>query len=46
MNHFFSKTGLLYSTFSLFSTVVFLIVVCHVNSWKLDKKLGIILLIW
>lgn len=39
-------SGLLYSTFSLFSTVVFFILCCHFNSWKLDKKLGIILLIW
>ena len=38
--------GLLYSTFSLFSTVVFLIVACHFNHWKLDRKFGVILLIW
>jgi sodium/potassium/calcium exchanger 4 len=25
---------------------VFLIVACHVNSWRLDKKLGIVLLVW
>ena len=39
-------SGLLYSTFSLFSTVVFLIVACHFNHWKLDRKFGVILLIW
>ncbi|XP_059083107.1 probable sodium/potassium/calcium exchanger CG1090 isoform X2 [Tigriopus californicus] len=38
--------GLIYSTFSLFSTVVFLIVASHINGWKLDKKFGIILLVW
>lgn len=38
--------GLVYSTFSLFSTVVFLIVASHINGWKLDKKFGIILLVW
>ena len=44
MGYFFS--GLLYSTFSLFSTVVFLIAACHFNHWKLDRKFGVILLIW
>ena len=39
---YFSTVGLA----SLFSTVVFFILCCHFNSWKLDKKLGIILLIW
>ena len=39
-------SGLLYSTFSLFSTVVFLIAACHFNHWKLDRKFGVILLIW
>ncbi|XP_076046645.1 putative sodium/potassium/calcium exchanger CG1090 isoform X2 [Oratosquilla oratoria] len=38
--------GLTYSTVSLFSTVVFLIVVTHLNGWKMDKKYGILLLIW
>ncbi|XP_040563494.1 probable sodium/potassium/calcium exchanger CG1090 [Lepeophtheirus salmonis] len=38
--------GLVYSTLSLFSTVVFLIVASHFNGWKLDKKFGVILLIW
>ncbi|KAK3883945.1 hypothetical protein Pcinc_011757 [Petrolisthes cinctipes] len=38
--------GLTYSTISLFSTVIFLIVATHLNGWKLDKKYGIILLIW
>ena len=38
--------GLLYSTFSLFSTVIFLILACHVNHWKLDRKFGVILLVW
>lgn len=38
--------GLTYSTLSLLSTVVFLIVATHLNGWKLDKKYGIILMIW
>lgn len=32
--------GLAYSTLSLLSTVVFLLFAIHMNSWKLDKKLG------
>ncbi|KAH8247005.1 hypothetical protein KR032_006814, partial [Drosophila birchii] len=38
--------GLAYSTLSLFSTVVFLILSTHLNGWKLDKRLGIILMVW
>lgn len=38
--------GLTYSTLSLLSTVVFLIVATHLNGWKLDRKYGIILMIW
>ncbi|XP_042884007.1 probable sodium/potassium/calcium exchanger CG1090 isoform X2 [Penaeus japonicus] len=38
--------GLTYSTISLFSTVVFLIVATHMNGWKLDKKYGIVLMFW
>ncbi|KAL7727135.1 hypothetical protein ACLKA6_016095 [Drosophila palustris] len=38
--------GLVYSTLSLFSTVVFLILSTHLNGWKLDKRLGIILMLW
>nr|XP_018907021.1 PREDICTED: probable sodium/potassium/calcium exchanger CG1090 isoform X3 [Bemisia tabaci]XP_018907022.1 PREDICTED: probable sodium/potassium/calcium exchanger CG1090 isoform X3 [Bemisia tabaci] len=38
--------GLTYSTLSLFSTVVFLILATHYNGWKLDKKFGIILMVW
>lgn len=44
---FFSMVlGLTYSTLSLLSTVVFLLVATHLNGWKLDKKYGIILMIW
>jgi hypothetical protein len=32
--------GLAYSTLSLLSTVLFLLIAIHMNSWKLDKKLG------
>ena len=35
-----------YSTLSLFSTVIFLIMSTHLNGWKLDKRLGIILMVW
>lgn len=38
--------GLTYSTVSLLSTVAFLIVATHLNGWKLDKKLGVVLMIW
>ncbi|XP_017785226.1 PREDICTED: probable sodium/potassium/calcium exchanger CG1090 isoform X2 [Nicrophorus vespilloides] len=38
--------GLTYSTLSLLSTVVFLVVATHLNGWKLDKKLGVVLMIW
>uniref|UniRef100_A0A1A9WY23 Sodium/calcium exchanger membrane region domain-containing protein n=1 Tax=Glossina brevipalpis TaxID=37001 RepID=A0A1A9WY23_9MUSC len=38
--------GLAYSTLSLFSTVLFLIISTHLNGWKLDRRLGIILMIW
>lgn len=39
-------TGLTYSTLSLLSTVVFLVVATHLNGWKLDKKYGVILMLW
>jgi sodium/potassium/calcium exchanger 4 len=38
--------GILYSTFTLFSTVIFLIGASHMNGWKMDRKYGIILIIW
>ncbi|CAH0554448.1 unnamed protein product [Brassicogethes aeneus] len=38
--------GLTYSTLSLLSTVVFLVVATHMNGWKLDKRFGVILMIW
>ncbi|KAJ4450727.1 hypothetical protein ANN_02157, partial [Periplaneta americana] len=38
--------GLTYSTLSLLSTVLFLVVATHLNGWKLDKKYGIILMVW
>lgn len=38
--------GLVYSTMSLLSTVAFLIVATHLNGWKLDKKLGVVLMLW
>nr|CAD7452889.1 unnamed protein product [Timema tahoe] len=41
----FSK-GLTYSTLSLLSTVLFLVVATHLNGWKLDKKYGLILMGW
>ncbi|XP_055716381.1 probable sodium/potassium/calcium exchanger CG1090 isoform X1 [Phlebotomus papatasi] len=38
--------GLAYSTLSLLSTVLFLLVATHLNGWKLDKRLGIVLMVW
>lgn len=38
--------GLTYSTLSLLSTVVFLLLSVHLNGWKLDRRLGIILMVW
>ncbi|KAG8243169.1 hypothetical protein J6590_051286 [Homalodisca vitripennis] len=38
--------GLTYSTLSLLSTVVFLVFATHANGWKLDKRYGVILMIW
>lgn len=38
--------GLTYSTLSLLSTVIFLLASVHLNGWKLDKRLGIILMVW
>ncbi|KAL0276773.1 UNVERIFIED_CONTAM: hypothetical protein PYX00_004272 [Menopon gallinae] len=38
--------GLTYSTLSLLSTVIFLLVATHLNGWKLDKKYGVILMVW
>jgi solute carrier family 24 (sodium/potassium/calcium exchanger), member 4 len=37
---------LAYSTLSLLSTVFFLLFAIHMNSWKLDKKLGFVLMFW
>lgn len=38
--------GLIYSTLSLVSTVFFLLIAIHMNSWKLDKKLGTMLMLY
>ena len=38
--------GLTYSTVSLLSTVVFLLMSVHLNGWKLDRRLGAILMVW
>ena len=38
--------GILYSTLTLFSTIVFLIGTSHANNWKMDKSFGIKLIIW
>lgn len=37
--------GLTYSSLTLLSTVVFLLLSTHLNGWKMDKKYGIILLL-
>ena len=38
--------GILYSTLTLFTTVVFLIGTSHANNFKMDKSFGIKLIIW
>ncbi|CAH4037030.1 probable sodium/potassium/calcium exchanger CG1090 isoform X1 [Pieris brassicae] len=38
--------GLIYSTLSLFSTVIFLVLATHANGWKLDRKFGAVLMVW
>lgn len=38
--------GVIYSTVTLFSTVVGLVVISHMNGWKLDRKYGFILIVW
>ncbi|XP_071089712.1 probable sodium/potassium/calcium exchanger CG1090 isoform X2 [Haliotis cracherodii] len=39
------SAGLTYSSLTLLSTVVFLLVATHLNGWKLDKKYGAVLLV-
>lgn len=39
-------SGLTYSTLSLLSTVIFLVLATHLNGWKLDRKYGVILMVW
>lgn len=41
-----TSIGLTYSTLSLLSTVVFLLLSVHLNGWKLDRRLGAILMVW
>ncbi|KAG7190653.1 hypothetical protein KM043_006735 [Ampulex compressa] len=41
-----TSRGLTYSTVSLLSTVVFLVLATHLNGWKLDRRYGVILMVW
>ncbi|XP_015594926.1 probable sodium/potassium/calcium exchanger CG1090 isoform X2 [Cephus cinctus] len=41
-----NSKGLIYSTISLLSTVIFLLLATHFNGWKLDRRYGVILMIW
>ncbi|PBC31434.1 sodium/potassium/calcium exchanger [Apis cerana cerana] len=41
-----TSRGLTYSTVSLLSTVIFLVLATHLNGWKLDRRYGVILMIW
>ncbi|GAB6018626.1 hypothetical protein CHUAL_000308 [Chamberlinius hualienensis] len=41
-----SSKGLTYSTISLFSTVLFLLLAVHFNRWKLNRPLGVALMLW
>ena len=38
--------GILYSTLTLFSTIVFLIGTSHAHNWKMEKGYGIKLIFW
>lgn len=40
------SAGLTYSTVSLLSTVIYLVLVTHYNGWKLDRRYGIALMVW
>ena len=37
-----NSTGLLFISFTLLLSIVFLFVAVHINGWKLDWKLGIV----
>lgn len=39
-------SGLTYSTVSLLSTVLFLVLATHLNGWKLDRRYGMVLMVW
>ncbi|XP_070154478.1 probable sodium/potassium/calcium exchanger CG1090 isoform X2 [Polyergus mexicanus] len=41
-----TSRGLTYSTLSLLSTVIFLVLATHLNGWKLDRRYGVVLMIW
>ncbi|XP_076644341.1 putative sodium/potassium/calcium exchanger CG1090 [Halictus rubicundus] len=41
-----TSRGLTYSTMSLLSTVVFLVLATHLNGWKLDRRYGVVLMLW
>ncbi|XP_012141576.2 putative sodium/potassium/calcium exchanger CG1090 isoform X1 [Megachile rotundata] len=41
-----TSRGLTYSTVSLLSTVVFLVLATHLNGWKLDRRYGVVLMLW
>ncbi|XP_015435126.1 PREDICTED: probable sodium/potassium/calcium exchanger CG1090 [Dufourea novaeangliae] len=41
-----TSRGLTYSTVSLLSTVVFLVLATHMNGWKLDRRYGVVLMLW
>ena len=38
--------GLLYSAVILIAPVLFLILLCHYNCWRMDRRFGLILLAW
>ena len=37
---------LLYSAVILIAPVLFLVLLCHHNSWRMDQRFGLILLVW
>ena len=40
------STGLLYTAVILIAPVLFLVLLCHYNCWRMDRKFGLILLLW
>lgn len=42
---FIASSGLIYSSMTLLGTVVFLLVALTINSWKLNKPIGVVFMV-